>query len=195
MPLYQTQEPSFFPAPSSVNYHFPYGFTSTIVTAAPATATISYVPYYVKKTVVNPTICIEKTADSIGTSADVVKVGIYSGDNGLYGAPLLISDEIQPTVGGSGAGLGIFSKQLNIVLKRGYYIVAGLKTQGLSGATSYRYSSYGGFTREAFGLADTATSFNSDIYYTQTGQTNLPSTVGTITRSATFTGVNCFLKY
>jgi hypothetical protein len=194
MPLYSLKDTATFPASSSSRYYLPYGFTSTAVTTSPTVATISYVPYYIKKTAVNPTICIEKTADPSGISVDSVNVGIYSGDDGLINASLLISDNIQPTVGGSGSALGIFSKQLNITLKRGFYIVAGVKASG-SAAVSYRYCSYGGLSRECFGLADTSTTFNADLYYTQTSSSSLPSTPGTITLSATFTGVNCFLKY
>lgn len=194
MPIFRSIDPVGFPAGTTEKYYMPMNANAFTASAIPTTNVICFLAYYIKKNIQNPTFCIEKVSDPSSLSADTIKVGIYDGSNGLYGANLLSSGQITPTVGGSGAALGIFTTQLTIDLKRGFYIVAGVRTTGA--AASYRIANSPGQAREIFGVDTTVTSFNNDNFYTQTGQSSLPQTIGTITLSATAgQGPSVFLKY
>lgn len=194
MPIFRSIDPVGFPCGTTEKYYFPMSCNSFASSAFPTTNVVNFLPYYIKKNIQNPTLCIEKISDASSTSADTMKVGIYDGSSGLYGANLLSSGQIIPTVGGSGAALGIFTTQLTINLKRGFYIIAGVRTAG--GIASYRIASSSGPMRENFGVDTTVTSFPNNNYYTQTGQSSLPQTIGTITLSGTAgEGPSVFLKY
>jgi hypothetical protein len=194
MPIFRSIDSTGFPAGTAEKYYTPMNANAFSTNAIPTTNVICFLAYYIKKNIQNPTLCIEKVSDASGVSADTIKVGIYDGSSGLYGANLLSSGQITPTVGGSGAALGIFTTQLTINLKRGFYIIAGVKTAGAS--SSFKIANTLGQARESFGIDTTITSFNNNNFYTQTGQSSLPQTIGTITASSTAgEGVSVFLKY
>lgn len=195
MPIFRSIDPVGFPCGTTEKYYFPMSCNAfSSVGTIPTTNVVNFLPYYIKKNIQNPTFCIEKVSDPSSLSADTIKVGIYDGSSGLYGANLLSSGQITPTVGGSGAALGIFTTQLTINLRRGFYIVAGVRTAGA--ASYFRVANSSGPMRENFGVDTTVTSFVNNNYYTQTGQSSLPQTIGTITLSATAgEGPSVFLKY
>jgi hypothetical protein len=184
MPLYQPKEPSFFPPPSSEKIHYPLGVTNFVTASVPQQNKILYMPYYIKKSVSNPTLLIQQT----GTGGNTIKVGIYDGRNGLYGSNLLVGDEIITT-----ATPQIYTKQVTINLNRGYYILAGLMTTANS--SGYRIATAAS-AREAFGDDSTITTIDNNNFYNEAGS-SLPSTIGTIAREGITTncGVNVFIKY
>ena len=184
MPLYQPKEPSFFPAALSEKVYYPLGVTALNLAAVPQQNKILYMPYYVKKNVVNPTLLIQQT----GSLGNTFKIGIYDGINGLYGASLLVGDEIITT-----ATPQIYSKQVTINLKRGYYILAGLMTT--ANASAMRLATANS-SREAWGDIDSITSIDNNNLYNEAGS-SLPSTIGTIARESAIanSGVNVFIKY
>ena len=184
MPLYQPKEPSFFPAVSSEKVYYPLGVTGLGVASIPQQNKILYMPYYIKKSVSNPTLLIQQT----GTLGNTIKVGIYDGRNGLYGANLLIGDEITTTITAQ-----IYTKQVTINLGRGYYILAGLMTT--ANASAYRLATVGS-AREAWGDDSSITAIDGSNFYNEVGS-SLPSTIGTIVRESTTTncGISVFIKY
>jgi len=184
MPLFQSPNLAFFPASLTEKVYYPLGVSALNLAATPQQNKILYMPYYVKKNVVNPTLLIQQT----GSLGNTFKIGIYDGTNGLYGASLLVGDEIITTVTPQ-----IYSKQVTINLKRGYYILAGLMTT--ANASGMRIATANS-SREAWGDIDSITSIDNNNYYNEAGS-SLPSTIGTIVReSATAScGVNVFIKY
>ena len=184
MPLYQPKESSFFPAASSEKVYYPLGVSVVAGAQIPVQNKILYMPYYIKKNVVNPTLLIQQT----GNLGNTIKVGIYDGRNGLYGASLLVGDEIITT-----ATPQIYTKQVTINLNRGYYILAGLMTT--ANASAFRISTVGS-AREAWGDDGSITSIDGNNLYNEVGS-SLPSTIGTIVReSATAScGANVYIKY
>jgi len=177
--------PSLFPANTSTKVYYPYGLTGLGTAGDPTNQTIMYLPYYIKKQATNPTLLIQQT----GSVACTVKIGIYDGSIGLYGASLIVADEITTTTTAQ-----IYEKQVTCDLARGWYILAGVRTSGSSSA--FRVATNTGLFREAFGDLDTIASIDNNNYYTETGQSSLPSTIGTITRTATSgAGIHVFIKY
>ena len=184
MPLYQPKEPSFFPAALTEKVYYPLGVTALSGASVPTQNKILYMPYYIKKSVSNPTLLIQQT----GVLGNTIKVGIYDGRNGLYGANLLVGDEITTTITSQ-----IYTKQVTINLSRGYYILAGLMTTANSSA--YRIATVAS-AREAWGDIDSITSIDNNNFYNEAGS-SLPNTIGTIVRESATTscGVNVFIKY
>ena len=184
MPLFQSPDSAFFPASSTEKVYYPLGVTSLFGASVPQQNKILYMPYYVKKNVVNPTLLIQQT----GSLGNTFKVGIYDGTNGIYGARLLIGDEITTTVTPQ-----IYSKQVTINLNRGYYILAGLMTTANASSTRI-VTAFS--VREAWGDIDSIASIDNNNFYNEAGS-SLPSAIGTIVReSATAScGVNVFIKY
>lgn len=185
MALFRALQQIDFPSSQTEKVYYPIGITGLSVAADPTNNTILYLPYYIKKNISNPKLLIQQT----GTSACTVKVGIYSGLNGIYGASLLVNDEITTT-----STAQIYEKQVTINLSAGFYILAGVRTSG--SASSFRASSNTGIFRSCFGDLDSITSIDNNNYYTETGQTSLPSSIGTITRTSTAgAGIHVFIKY
>jgi len=184
MPLFQSSDLAFFPASLTEKVYYPLGVSALNQAAVPQQNKILYMPYYVKKNVVNPTLLIQQT----GSLGNTFKIGIYDGTNGLYGASLLVGDEIITT-----ATPQIYSKQVTINLKRGYYILAGLMTTANSSAIRLATANS---AREAWGDVDSITSIDNNHYYNEAGS-SLPSTIGTIARESVTTncGANVFIKY
>ena len=181
MPLSQARNKISFPAATEDRFYITQ--TPTITTNTPTRYTINYIPYVIKKDTSNLSLCFEQTV----SGSQAVIVGIYDGSSGIASAPLLFSATINTN------GSGIYTSTSSLFFKSGYYIVAGMATSATPLAG--RSFTTNAHPAESFGRPSTEIVINSLSYYTQTGLTDLPSNIGTITYALTNTGANVFLKY
>lgn len=183
MPLSRAQSTSEFPASTTERFYTGYGLAP--LTIAPVQNTILYSGIYIKKDVINPTLAVSQ----LGSAPNTVLVGIYDGANGLVNAPLLTSSTIT-----TGVSAAIYTTTLSIFLKRGFYILAGVVTT--VSPTQFQGMSISGRSFEVFGRETSIASLDANHYITQTGQTSLPSTIGTITRTSSVNnGAYVFIRY
>ena len=181
MPLTRARERISFPASASTRFYLPLAIAATTNTAT--RYTITYIDYIIKKDTSSLSLCYEQTA----VGSQTIIAGIYDGSNGLESAPLLFSGTI------STSGAGIFTTSSSLFFRSGYYIVAGIATSvtpivGRAFSTNY-------FSSANFGRPSSDASISTNGFYTQTGLTDLPSTIGTITMNAANVSPNIFLKY
>jgi len=183
MPLSRAQSTSEFPASTTERFYIGYGLVPQ--TILPTQNTILYHGIYIKKDVTNPTLAVSQ----VGSSANTILAGIYDGANGLVDAPLLVSSTITTDVAAA-----IYTTSLSISLRRGFYILAGVVTSAVP--TQFQGMSITGRSFEVFGRETSITSLDTNYYITQTGQTSLPSTIGTITRTNSLNnGAYVFIRY
>ncbi len=183
MPLVKQQVNSAFPASSSERYYIGYGLAAT--SQSPTQNTILYVPCFVKKDANNPILAVEQT----GALATTTQVGIYDGLNGIVGAQLLFSTTLTTS-----AAAGIYTANTTVFLRRGFYLLAGVATS--ASPTTFRSLSISGKSFEDLGRETSITTIDANGQYTETGQSSLPSSIGTITRtSANGPGVYVFIRY
>jgi hypothetical protein len=181
MPLTIARNQIAFPAGASNRFYLPQLIAFTTNTAT--RYTITYIPYVIKKATSSLQLCYEQTA--IGSQTIIA--GIYDGSNGLASAPLIFSGTINTS------GIGIFTTLSSLFFKSGYYIVAGIATSATPIAG--KAFSTNAFPSESFGRPSSDTSISISTFYTQTGLTDLPSTIGTITMNASNVSPNIFLQY
>ena len=183
MPLVKQQVNSAFPASSSGRYYIGQGLAP--VSQSPTQNTILYVACFVKKDVNNPILAVDQS----GAVATTTQVGIYDGSNGIVNAPLLFSTTLTTS-----ASAAIYTANTTVFLKRGFYILAGVATSATP--TTFRAMSISGASFEAFGRETSITTLDANHQYTETGQSSLPSSIGTITRtSVAGPGVYVFIRY
>jgi len=185
MPLYTASQQVAFPAATSERYYLPSKGGLATALSTPTRYTIAYLPFFIKKNTSSLKICIEQ--GSAGT-INTCDVGIYSATNGLPSAAKIESGTITTT-----SSVGIFSYTVSLPIQQGWYICAGM-VQTLS-ATTFRVFTTNNLISDDFGRDTSDTAIDTNYFYTQTGLTSLPSNIGTITRSATNTGLNVFLRY
>jgi hypothetical protein len=182
MPLSQARNRNAFPATTEDRFYFPSVFA--ISAAASTRYTINYFPFVIKKDTQNLNLCFEQTV----VGSQTVIAGIYDGSNGFASAPLLFSATLNPNA------IGIFTSASTLFFRSGsYVIVAGIATSATPLA-SRTFTSNSLFL-ESFGRASTDTAISTGNFYTQTGLTDLPANIGTITYAASNTGANVFLRY
>ena len=142
----------------------------------PASGTVNYFPFLIKKNVVNPVACVEMT--TYLNFDPKIDIGIYSGHYGFQNAKLIASGSIT----GSILNTGIYRTTLNGTFNKGPYIVASMLKTG-QGSTFRILSSHG--FREHFGI-NTGSSIlhgnNSTTVLTnilaETGASILPQNIG-----------------
>ena len=181
MPLTIARNKITFPASTGTRFYFPLFVAAA--TNTPTRHTIGYIDFVIKKDTSSLSLCYEQTA----AGSQTIIAGIYDGSNGLESAPLIFSGTISAT------GIGIFTTASSLFFRSGYYIVAGIATSvtplaGRSFSTNL-------FPTQSFGRASTDASISTNGFYTQTGLTDLPSTIGTITMNFSNVSPNIFLRY
>jgi hypothetical protein len=182
MPLAKAPSKIAFPATAEERYYFPSSFG--ISSSTPTRYTINYHPFVIKKNTQSLKLCYEQVA---GGSQTII-AGIYDGSNGFASAPLLLSATINIT------GIGIFTSASTLFFRSGsYVIVAGIATSATP--ISSRSFTSNSLMLESLGRASTDTTISTGNFYTQTGLTDLPASIGTITYSSTNVGANVFLRY
>lgn len=182
----QTIIPNAFPAPSgSERYFFPSKGGLAVGSTAPTRNTISYFPFFIKKTTASLRLCVEQVANS---AINTCEVGIYSALDGLPSASRIESGTITTT-----NSLGIFTYTVTTNISVGWYIIAGILTS--VSTTTFRTFTSNFLISEDFGRDVGDTTIDTNYFYTQTGLTSLPTNIGTITRSSTNVGLNVFVRY
>ena len=123
--------PPFPPDANTRRIYFPDILTSfTSVNAASSYQ--FYFPIYVRKNAVSPRLCYEVTTNS--TPAISVRLGIYSGNNGILNAPLFWSGSVATT------GVGIHKTPTSSIptLAQGFYILSSAITGTNNSAIIFR---------------------------------------------------------
>ena len=182
MPLSQARSRVSFPATAEERYYFPPTFA--ISSATSTRYTINYFPFVIKKDTQNLSLCFEQTV----VGSQTIIAGIYDGSNGFASAPLLFSTTLNPNA------IGIFTSASTLFFGSGsYIIIAGMSTSATPLAS--RTFTSNSLILESFGRASTDTAIATGNFYTQTGLTDLPASIGTITYGASNAGANVFLRY
>jgi hypothetical protein len=186
--------PYEFPSSTGIRRYPPLDLFSAS-TAAPASGTINYFPFLIKKKTTDPLACIEMTVYS--TSNPKVTIGIYDGQNGFENANLIASGSITGNI----SNTGIYRTTLNGTFNQGPYIIGSMLESG-AGST-FRVNSSCAF-REHFGI-NTGSNILHGIGNTtltnvlgQTGASTLPQKIGSgvwYATAATVLSPLVFLEY